>query len=444
MQTQSLQNTLLNTAMPSGQKSTANAGDTDFKHALARQVERQPAPPPAPVIKQAAPIKVNVPQTQSAPAPKTPQAPNSPPKAPAQAKAAQPANTANAANAANATAATNAAQGAEKTEQATTTAATSAAAGTAETAQAATDPAAEATSVTDAAMAAAAAAVDPMAAMLAMVAAYNQSGNAAAPAADAGGEDATGAATEGDPLAALQGEGEDGGKHGKGMGADPATLRAAADTAKGQLAGDGVPVNARAELTAGAVQTGIKAEAFAAKLAEASAEAPAVLPQATQALVATAQAADVAASNSLQARVGSNAWEQQLGQKVVWMVAGGDQTASLTLNPPDLGPMQVVLSVSNEQTSVSFMAAEPETRQALEDALPKLRETMSEAGIELGSATVSTGTQDQRQAFAEQAEARAAAAAGRGNHRASNGVDEPAPAEPVVRRTVLGAVDTFA
>ncbi len=440
MQTQSLQNTLLNTATPSGQKSTSNAGDMDFKHALARQVERQPAPAPAPVVKQAAPIKVNVPQTQSAPAPKTPQAPNSPPKAPAQAKAPQPAN---AANAANATAATNAAQGAEKTEQAATTAATSAAADTAEAAQAATDPAAEAAPVTDAAMAAAAAAVDPMAAMLAMVAAYNQSSNAAAPAADAGGEDATGAATEGDPLAALQGEGEDGGKHGKGMGADPATLRAGADASKGQLAGDGVPVNARAELTAGAVQTGIKAEAFAAKLAEASAEAPAVLPQATQALVATAQAADVAASNSLQARVGSNAWEQELGQKVVWMVAGGDQTASLTLNPPDLGPMQVVLSVSNEQTSVSFMAAEPETRQALEDALPKLRETMSEAGIELGSATVSTGTQDQRQAFAEQAEARAAAA-GRGNGRSGSGLAEQEVAEPVVRRTVLGAVDTFA
>ena len=438
MQTQSLQNTLLNTATPSGQKSTANAGDMDFKHALARQVERQPAPAPAPVIKQAAPIKVNVPQTQSAPAPKTPQAPNSPPKAPAQAKAAQPAN------AANATAATNAAQGAEKAEQAATTAATSVAADTAETAKAATDPAAEAAPVTDAAMAAAAAAVDPMAAMLAMVAAYNQSGNAAAPAADAGGEDATGAATEGDPLAALQGEGEDGAKHGKGMGADPAALRAGADASKGQPAGDGVPVNGgKAELTVGAVQTGIKAEAFAAKLAEASAEAPAVLPQATQALVATAQAADVAASNSLQARVGSNAWEQQLGQKVVWMVAGGDQTASLTLNPPDLGPMQVVLSVSNEQTSVSFMAAEPETRQALEDALPKLRETMSEAGIELGSATVSTGTQDQRQAFAEQAEARAAAA-GRGNGRSGNGLAEQEVAEPVVRRTVLGAVDTFA
>ncbi len=440
MQTQSLQNTLLNTATPSGQKSTANAGDMDFKHALARQVERQPAPAPAPVVKQAAPIKVNVPQTQSAPAPKTPQAPNSPPKAPAQAKAVQPGN---GANGANATAATNAAQGAEKIEGAATSAATSAAADTAETAPA-TDAAAEAAPVTDAAMAAAAAAVDPMAAMLAMVAAYNQLSNPAAAGPDTAGAETAGAATEGDPLAALQGDGEDGGKHGKGMGADPAALRAGAGAAQGQLAGDGVPVNAKPELTAGAVQTGIKAEAFAAKLAEASAEAPAVLPQATQALVATAQAADVAASNSLQARVGSNAWEQQLGQKVVWMVAGGDQTASLTLNPPDLGPMQVVLSVSNEQTSVSFMAAEPETRQALEDALPKLRETMSEAGIELGSATVSTGTQDQRQAFAEQAEARAAAAAGRGNHRAGNGVDEPAPAEPVVRRTVLGAVDTFA
>jgi flagellar hook-length control protein FliK len=57
-----------------------------------------------------------------------------------------------------------------------------------------------------------------------------------------------------------------------------------------------------------------------------------------------AQAAGRRSRTELSARVGSEAWENQVGQKVVYMVGGEEQTASLTLNPPDLGPLQVVLS----------------------------------------------------------------------------------------------------
>lgn len=71
------------------------------------------------------------------------------------------------------------------------------------------------------------------------------------------------------------------------------------------------------------------------------------------------------------------------------MIASGQQTAALTLNPPDLGPLQVVLSVSNDQASASFFAAQADVRHAVEAALPKLREMMNEAGVQLGQTTVS-------------------------------------------------------
>jgi len=162
---------------------------------------------------------------------------------------------------------------------------------------------------------------------------------------------------------------------------------------------------------------------------------------------ATTQAANAVAGNQLQARVGSQAWDQQLGQKVVWMVAGGDQSATLTLNPPDLGPLQVVLNVSNDQASASFTAAQPEVRQALENAMPKLKEMMGEAGIQLGQTSVSAGDPgQQQQAFAE---ASGRSSGGRGNGSGpggsrDNGADtaQPVPATP--RRSILGAVDTFA
>ncbi|WEF33225.1 flagellar hook-length control protein FliK [Pseudoduganella chitinolytica] len=438
MQTQSIQNTLLNTTPPAAPKN-APSGDLDFKQALARQVERQPLQQPikqplpqAPVNKSAAPVKAPPPQHAPAPGPQNKTA-APPPKQPA--PAAKPAQAADHANAADATdQAAGTAKAAEATDSATADTAV------AETAVPADAAAAEAAA--QAAAAADAAAVDPMANMLAMIAAYNQQTRSAPGPAEeiaTGGGAAAGQADGDDVLAALQG---DGGKAGAKLGDNPTAAGKAGAVALPE--GDGETFNAgKLELAAGAAKTELKAEAFAAKLADATTAAQPVLPQATQAVLATAQAAEAAASNQLQARVGTNAWEQQLGQKVVWMVAGGDQSASLTLNPPDLGPLQIVLNVSNDQATVSFMAAEAETRQALEDAMPKLRETMSEAGIELGSATVSTGTQDQRQAFAGQAEARAAAGMRRSGNEAG-GNAEPATPEPVVRRTVLGAVDTFA
>jgi flagellar hook-length control protein FliK len=191
-----------------------------------------------------------------------------------------------------------------------------------------------------------------------------------------------------------------------------------------------------------AVQDAAAMKETLAKAAAQDSAAPApLLAPAVAAPLQVVQAAGVV-PNHIAARVGTQAWDQQVGQKIVWMVAGEEQSASLTLNPPDLGPMQVVLSVTNDQASVAFSSHEPEVRQALQDALPRLREMMSESGIALGNATVDAGMPDGRQAQ------------GGEQPRSSGGarfagVPARAGAEPVVatRVTTLGgrgAVDTFA
>jgi flagellar hook-length control protein FliK len=170
--------------------------------------------------------------------------------------------------------------------------------------------------------------------------------------------------------------------------------------------------------------------------------ATALLSPAMSAPLQVAQAAGVVPDH-IAARVGTPAWDQQVGQKIVWMVAGEEQSASLTLNPPDLGPMQVVLSVTNDQASVAFSSHEPEVRQALQDALPRLREMMSDSGIALGNATVDAGMPDGRQAQGgEQPRS------GAGPARVGGGTTRPdADPLPKTRVTTLGgrgAVDTFA
>ncbi|MFZ4698692.1 MAG: flagellar hook-length control protein FliK [Candidatus Methylumidiphilus sp.] len=96
-------------------------------------------------------------------------------------------------------------------------------------------------------------------------------------------------------------------------------------------------------------------------------------------------------SDSLPPRVGTPDWRQSLGQKIVWMVEGAQQTATLTLNPPDLGPMRIVLNFSDNQVGVTFISAQPEVRAAIQAAMPRLHEMMDSAGLQMGGGNVGSG-----------------------------------------------------
>lgn len=145
-------------------------------------------------------------------------------------------------------------------------------------------------------------------------------------------------------------------------------------------------------------------------------------------------------SNVINVYPGKSGWDQAISQKVVWMVGSGEQTASLTLNPPDLGPLKVVIHVHNNQTDATFISDNNEVRKALETGLSNLRDRMSESGIQLGQANVSTSNQSQ-QSFEQAAQNRAAA-----NATAALKGDQLKHVETklVSTRAVNGLVDTFA
>jgi len=101
-----------------------------------------------------------------------------------------------------------------------------------------------------------------------------------------------------------------------------------------------------------------------------------------------AQNAVLTTGSGLSPQVGTSAWDHALGEKIVWMVGGAEQTASLSLNPPDLGPLQIVLNVTNNQANATFISAQPDVRLAIEAAMPKLHEMLNNAGIQLGQTNV--------------------------------------------------------
>jgi flagellar hook-length control protein FliK len=317
---------------------------------------------------------------------------------------------------------------------------------------------------------------DPASAMLALMASLQHA------AQDAKADAASGAATQafdalngatgkgkrGDAaqLAALQAAMKSAGKDGAAGKAftDSTALRnpalaalgagIGADDKRTADAGDALDADLRAALSATAGKTQAEPQLDAAELAlqqareTAAAREPVAVAGLAQAQPAAVEAAQLAAAaaDELSARVGTDAWENQVGQKVVYMVGSEEQTASLTLNPPDLGPLQVVLSVTNDQASVTFSANQEEVRQALEDALPRLREMMSESGIALGNATVNAGMPDGRQAQ-EQAARNSSGFGNNSRGRGDGNVVEEAATRPVTRSVTLGdrgMVDTFA
>jgi hypothetical protein len=86
--------------------------------------------------------------------------------------------------------------------------------------------------------------------------------------------------------------------------------------------------------------------------------------------------------------VGQPGWDQGLGERVQWMVNKNIQQAEIKLTPPNLGPLEIKISVQHDQTHVTFLAAQAPTREALEASIPRLREMFGEINLNLANVNV--------------------------------------------------------
>jgi len=152
-------------------------------------------------------------------------------------------------------------------------------------------------------------------------------------------------------------------------------------------------------------------------------------------------AQQLASSNVISVYPGKTGWDQAISQKVVWMVGAGQQSASLTLNPPDMGPLKVVINVHNDQADTTFISDNDEVRKALESGMSHLREKMSESGIQLGQANVSTSQQSQQEF---QQTAQGSKVFGGTNSQSNTKVVDSDSHAKVTVRVSDGLVDTFA
>ncbi|SIR61020.1 flagellar hook-length control protein FliK [Aromatoleum tolulyticum] len=207
----------------------------------------------------------------------------------------------------------------------------------------------------------------------------------------------------------------------------------------------------KADITAGSAPA-----AFGARLQMAS-QQPAPPAPGLQALEPDAQAAGLHASAfapgttrteqtppqlPVHTPAGQRAWAEDVGNRMMWMVGRNESRAELVLTPAHLGKLEVSIQVNGDQTTAHFVAASAAARDALEQALPRLREVLQQAGINLGQTNVSTQG-DQR------AQQDSGTGTGRGQ-RGATGADQAGevravPLSPASwSRTGLGMVDIFA
>lgn len=72
---------------------------------------------------------------------------------------------------------------------------------------------------------------------------------------------------------------------------------------------------------------------------------------------------------------------QAVGERLVWMVRHESQEARIRLDPPSLGPLEISVSVKDDQASVMIHANHAVTRELLEAEVPRLRAMLGEQGF---------------------------------------------------------------
>ena len=86
--------------------------------------------------------------------------------------------------------------------------------------------------------------------------------------------------------------------------------------------------------------------------------------------------------------VGSPGFATQVAGELAQLVHLGADRAQLHVHPADMGPIDVTMRIQHGQVHVTMAAADPQTRTALEQSLPQLRDLLANQGLALANASV--------------------------------------------------------
>ncbi len=132
-------------------------------------------------------------------------------------------------------------------------------------------------------------------------------------------------------------------------------------------------------------------------------------------------------------------WSDEVSQRIRWAIGNQVQSAEMKLNPPQLGPLEVRVSVdSDRQMTVTLSSQHALVRETLQENLPRLRDLMSEQGFGAVNVDISQhSSSDGRKPAPQQADTDAA-------QRAESAPTGAADAGPGRLRETRSLVDLYA
>ncbi|MEY4748224.1 MAG: hypothetical protein RIQ60_438 [Pseudomonadota bacterium] len=119
----------------------------------------------------------------------------------------------------------------------------------------------------------------------------------------------------------------------------------------------------------------------------------------------------------------------------------GEHQVTLDLNPVEMGPIRIKLSLQDDQARVDFSAAQTHTRELIESALPALATAMQADGLTLADARVFALADPTSTAAAEARSDTASTAGGdaAGGHHGQGADAQHAHGDPTHRAALVGA-----
>ncbi len=79
--------------------------------------------------------------------------------------------------------------------------------------------------------------------------------------------------------------------------------------------------------------------------------------------------------------VGKPGWSQAFNNQIMIMAGNGIQQAKLKLNPVHLGPVEVNIKLTKETAVINLSSVQVSTRDAIDGAIPRLKEMLNENGF---------------------------------------------------------------
>ncbi len=91
---------------------------------------------------------------------------------------------------------------------------------------------------------------------------------------------------------------------------------------------------------------------------------------------------------------------EALAARIHWLVDQKVGEARLRLHPPELGALDIKISLVDDRTYVQMITHHAAARDLLEQSLPRLREMLAQGGLDVGGASVGGGRADGQPALA--------------------------------------------